>query len=289
MKRIIFLLSVLLAAVAAAPHAPAQEEGEGILFDSIPFAEACARAAAANKLIFVDCYVQTCGPCKMMARKVFPQKECGDYFNPRFVSLKQDMDEGDGPALRRRYGVMIYPTFLFIAPDSTLVLKYEAGAEKDAGKFVAKIESALTAADMYKEYSAGRSDAPFIADLMTRLIQFDIRKAREVADATLLDATAEEFADPAIWTVLPKVLNRTDRPAFRRLFDSRQKVGDILGRDTVLATLVKAYSDEFVYRTHDWYDCSERVRDLEILCAEGAPGAEEMRGKILLFAQEKKR
>ena len=48
-----------------------------------------------TKPCIIDFYTTWCGPCKVLAAKVFPQKEVGDYFNPRFVSLKLDMEKVD--------------------------------------------------------------------------------------------------------------------------------------------------------------------------------------------------
>ncbi len=88
------------------------------------------------------------------------------------------------------------------------------------------------------------------------------------------------------WNLLPKTLNRTDGTAFRRMFDIRNEIGSLLGQDIVLETLVKAYSNEFMYRNMEWYDYKGRVRDLETLSAENAPGAEDLRCKVLSFGED---
>ena len=76
---------------------------EGIRFETIPFQQALDKARAEGKLVFIDCFTQTCAPCKRMARDIFPLKECGDYFNPRFISLAHDMEAGEGVEIAKKY------------------------------------------------------------------------------------------------------------------------------------------------------------------------------------------
>ena len=68
----------------------------GVDFQHLTFDEALAKAKAEKKLVFVDCYTTWCGPCKMMTTKIFPMKEAGEFFNPRFVCVKFDMEQGEG-------------------------------------------------------------------------------------------------------------------------------------------------------------------------------------------------
>ena len=95
----------------------------GIAFTSATFDELLAKAKAENKLVFIDGYTSWCGPCKMLAKQTFPQKEVGAYMNPRFVSAQIDMERGEGPELAKRFNVSAYPTMLILRPDGTLVDK----------------------------------------------------------------------------------------------------------------------------------------------------------------------
>ena len=97
------------------------EKGEGIDFDHGPFSEVLARAKREGKLVFMDCFTSWCGPCRMMASVVFPRKDVGDAFNPRFVSFKCDMEKGEGLELAKKYGVKVYPTLLVLDADGNLL------------------------------------------------------------------------------------------------------------------------------------------------------------------------
>lgn len=104
------------------PADEAAAEG-GIEFTTAAFNDLLAKAKEEGKLVFIDGYTTWCGPCKMLAKQTFPQKEVGAYMNPRFVSAQIDMERGEGPELAKRFNISAYPTMLVLRPDGTLVDK----------------------------------------------------------------------------------------------------------------------------------------------------------------------
>ena len=75
--------------------------GQGVNFEHITFDEALAKAKAENKLVFMDCYTSWCGPCKVHDRNYFSTRKAGEFFNPKFVCVKFDMEKGEGPELAK--------------------------------------------------------------------------------------------------------------------------------------------------------------------------------------------
>lgn len=114
---------------------------EGVYFESLTFEQALAKARSEKKFVFMDCYTSWCGPCKYMAERIFPTKEAGDYFNPRFVCVKYDMEKGEGPELSKKFGIKNYPTFLIIHPDGSVRHRIVGGGGLDA--FVKKVEQGM--------------------------------------------------------------------------------------------------------------------------------------------------
>ena len=108
MKKIYLFIAILFVQIMVFAQ-------EGVNFRDLTFTEALEAAKKENKLVFMDCYTEWCGPCKNMANNVFPRKEAGDYFNPRFVCVKYDTGaEEDGKVLAQKFNVQAYPTFLLL-------------------------------------------------------------------------------------------------------------------------------------------------------------------------------
>ena len=108
------------------------ENKEGIQFSDLSFEEALKKAGEEGKRVFMDCYTTWCGPCRVMNMQVFPQKIVGDYFNEHFISLKMDMEKGEGKMLLEKYQVEGFPTMFVLEPDGSVVCKMvgSRGAQK---------------------------------------------------------------------------------------------------------------------------------------------------------------
>jgi thiol-disulfide isomerase/thioredoxin len=100
----------------------------GIEFFNGTFEEAKAAAQQQGKLIFVDAYAVWCGPCKKMAASVFPLEEVGEVFNAHYISMKIDMERGEGLVFREKYPVTAFPT-LFFMNDQGEILERVVGAK----------------------------------------------------------------------------------------------------------------------------------------------------------------
>lgn len=119
------------------------EKNDGIIFEHLTLKEALAKAKESGKQVFVDCFTEWCGPCKMLARDVFPRPEVGKVFNARFVNLKMDVEKGEGLEVAKRYGITAYPTLLVINPDGTVAGKVVGALQME--KFLEEMEKIPTA------------------------------------------------------------------------------------------------------------------------------------------------
>lgn len=98
----------------------------GIQFIESDWNKALDEAKKQHKLIFLDAYAAWCGPCKLLKKNTFPDKDAGDFFNENFISVAVDMEEGLGPRLAEQFRVEAYPT-LIIADESGREVAYTKG------------------------------------------------------------------------------------------------------------------------------------------------------------------
>jgi thiol-disulfide isomerase/thioredoxin len=170
MKKILLLLLI-----AGFSSAFAQETG--MKFEhGLTWAEVKAKAKAEKKYIFVDAFTTWCGPCKYMAKNIFPLKEVGDFYNANYINLKVQLDTTktddeevkkwykDAHDIMVTYQVNVFPTYLILSPDGELV--HRAIGSSDAAAFLKKGKDGINPEKQYyvqkKNYLAGKRDTALL-------------------------------------------------------------------------------------------------------------------------------
>ena len=227
-NKIIVLVFALFLSVCGQLYA----QNEGVNFvEGKTFAEALQMAKASNKLLFVDCYTSWCGPCKMMATKVFTQKKVGDYFNKEFICIKVDMEKGEGPDLHKRFTVRAYPTFLFIDGDGNEVNRIVGGS--DADKFLKTVQDGVGAKSMKTmtaRYEAGERDTAFLRKYIIALgggYRFD--KIPEVLDEYCRQFNGE--ITESTWLLIRRFLSEPTSYAFQFVAENRKQLYSYVASD----------------------------------------------------------
>ena len=117
---------------------------QGVKFETGTWSDMLAKAKAENKFVFVDVYTQWCGPCKHVAKNIFPLKEIGDAYNSDFINYQIDAESEGGKEFVKKYPITGVPTFFFINAEGKVMHKF-VGA-KDVQGFIQE-------ADMAKMYA----------------------------------------------------------------------------------------------------------------------------------------
>ncbi len=133
MKKIYYLLALIML--------PVLLNAQGINFEHDNFKQILAKAKKENKLVFIDGYALWCGPCKRMSKTTFMDEKLGEYMNQNFVSLKLDIERGEGPELKQKYNIQGLPGYIFIDNDGVAV--HRAGSYLTVDEFLTEAQLAV--------------------------------------------------------------------------------------------------------------------------------------------------
>ncbi|XZF14159.1 thioredoxin family protein [Chitinophagaceae bacterium MMS25-I14] len=168
MKRtILFLLAPLTFSIGAF--------AQGVQFETGNWQSVLDKAKKENKLIYMDVYTTWCGPCKILATQIFPQKEAGDKYNKLFVNYRIDAEKGEGLDIAKQYSVTGYPTNLFIDPATQAVVYRTMGASIEVKGFTDEADVAIAERNdpmTYEKYDAafksGKKDRKFLRSYLEK-------------------------------------------------------------------------------------------------------------------------
>ena len=214
----------------------AQESGKGISFhDNTPWKEILHLAQKENKLIFMDCYTSWCGPCKALAKNVFTQEKVGEFFNPRFINVKYDMEKGDGKMLNEKYKKYIvgYPTLLLLNAEGD-VLQQLAGF-KEAYELIEGIKQASEGKDLFSlaaEYQQGNREIGFMKDFIQSLNNAFLKDSvARVANQYIRTLSPKDLDKDDVWEVFGSYVTDVRSDAFEYLVNNADRYQRKLKRD----------------------------------------------------------
>lgn len=205
MKKI-FLLSVLSVSLSLSwcITTQAQQNESGIVFRKDAFADVLKESARTGKLVFIDCYTSWCAPCKWMEKNVFVNDTAATYYNDTFINYKIDMEKGEGPALRERYNVQVFPTYLFINSKGELV--HKATSRMELPEFIEEGKKALdparSLASMEKAFNSGRRSKENLLAYALALQKTDRNKADTVSKMLIAQLTDADLQTPLGWQTI---------------------------------------------------------------------------------------
>lgn len=242
MKKNLIVLFFLLAGIKVF--------AQGIIFEELSFNQALEKAKVENKLVFLDCYTSWCGPCKGMLDNVFSLDKAGEYFNPRFINLKIDMEKGEGRELAKRYSIKAYPTFLLLRSDGAVQHRIVGGASID--DFIEKIArgSQKSTSLLYSEegYQSGKRKPTDLLNYYLALQDASEKtKLKEIALELFNLLSPKEKVQKRYWPIYNHKLIFPNEDYFQYLVDNKSKFDKQIGKEIVDNYLYNSYSDFFLY------------------------------------------
>ncbi len=119
MRRLQFVSAFLLVLISSVAYASAIE------FHNGNFNSAKNRANLEGKMLLVDFYASWCVPCKWMDETTFSDPSVIKKINQDYVSVKVNIDDFDGYALKEHYGVKVLPTVLIFNNEGKIIERIE--------------------------------------------------------------------------------------------------------------------------------------------------------------------
>jgi thioredoxin-related protein len=197
---------------------PIAAQTKGIAFEpeETLFQQAVTKAFNERKLIFLDCYTIWCGPCKQMDREVFPLEEVGNFMNPSYISLKLNMEKGEGIELAKKLQVTAFPTYIVFNSNGLEIGRFLGGCK--AKEFIEKVKKASIdsqSAEMDARFAAGERDEAFLYDYLATLSSAYKRSQCSLVAEALLEGKEQTFAsDKRLADVFMRHISNPFCPAF---------------------------------------------------------------------------
>ena len=230
MRRFTLMVILILGIICGAEAQKSNTQPtKGIKFsETTVWKKIVKKAKKEKKLIFIDSYASWCFPCKKLAYKIFTQDSVGEYFNKHFINVKYDMEQDpDGKILKKRYDVCVYPTLLFINPETEEIEHRLAGA----GEADWLLNGARTASNtqrnyraMESRYNAGERNKVFLSEYMKVLADAYIPEKLEIVTNQYLETlTEEELVSKENWELIKTNLKDPLSPVFDRLYNHKKE------------------------------------------------------------------
>ncbi len=123
LHQIVIILLLLIIGNTSLSAIGEKEDTQIRFLNHSSFKEIQKIAKKKNKPIFIDFYSAYCGPCKIMNKKVFQEKQVAQYMNKNFINYKVDIKKGNGPLLSLVYDVKYLPTVIIVTPEGEILAK----------------------------------------------------------------------------------------------------------------------------------------------------------------------
>lgn len=276
-KTINYILSALILFITL-PHVVNAQEKTGIHFEQKSFKDILKKSAQTNKLIFVDAYTSWCIPCKWMDKNVFVNDTISTFYNANFVNFKQDMEKGEGPDLRKKYNVSVYPTYLFLSSDGTVLhrstSKMEVQEFLELGKAVLNPKKTLSV--LNSKYELGDRSTELMWDFTIALKQSRDPRVTKIKDELVASLTDNQLVSELGWSIIEQFpLKEGDRlgkvlianqPKFEAIGgkSSVQKVVDQMATSS-LYSLSRQDPDKFMLKLNELKKSSSDQRSLILI------------------------
>lgn len=202
---------------------------QNIKFEDSNFATILSKAKAEKKLVFLDAYATWCGPCKLMERNVFTDKDVAEFYNKNFINARIDMEKGEGREIAAKYGIRSYPTLLFLNGEGEVVGK-ELGYlnTKDFLSLGTKNNKPeLVNSNLKDEFLKGKLDQPALLNFISLYASKDPILAKQASEKYFANKKDKTFSREEINALL-NFTQSVDDPNYKVFKANKTEIATLL-------------------------------------------------------------
>lgn len=210
-----FLLLIL------SPTTFGQGSEKGIDFWGGDFETAKQTAQQTEKLLFVDVFTSWCKPCKQMDKYVFPRKEVGERFNDYFVNVKINAESKVGIPIAKEYGILSYPSYIFLTPSGDLIYKVKGAMTPDqlidaATKAISLAKDYKPLEELNKAYENGERNPKILYEYIRQKALKDGRQPKLLEEFVATIPKSEQRTEKVL-EIIAKNITSVDNQGFKIL------------------------------------------------------------------------
>ena len=207
---------------------------EGVHFELLTFDEAVTVAKLSDKLLFIDCYTDWCGPCKKLDKDFFPNKEIGDFYNHHFVNIKMNMETSEGSEIAKLYGIQSYPTLLFINPHTKKTIYRLIGIGDNIDWLIKSGEKAINPQTnlegLEKSFDSDKNPE-VLSEYLSVLRESQLYdQINDVLNLYFLSLNSDEIVSEHHWSLISQNINDVEDSCFDFFMQYRDDFECIVGK-----------------------------------------------------------
>lgn len=149
-------------------------KAQGINFESGGFTQALTKAKTEKKVLFIEAWATWCGPCKQMAATTFKDAKVGTFFDENLLAIKVDIERGEGPGIKLKYGITGLPGYVFLDSEGNVIHRDQGSMGSEA--FLKVVQQALKNASdprnlslMVSQYEKEKNNEIFLKTYLDKL------------------------------------------------------------------------------------------------------------------------
>ncbi len=223
------------------------------------------KAEATNKLIFVDCYTNWCGPCIKMNKNIFPKQEVGDFYNENFINVKLDMENNPlGKLFFEKYAVQGFPTLIYLDSKGNVV--HKIFGSNSVGDFINNGKIALKREKQIRPYLTKLISGDKSFETMTsylKLVPYATQKEDMINDYFISKKSNEDRFNKDSWFLINNYINDLDNPQLKFLIENKEEFKKRYTANAIEQKLFLSFEKYYWKNYKDSVNVNKRLKEID--------------------------